>query len=36
MKAHGDGMMLPLDSFEVLNNESIIDRQKILHERYFN
>ena len=28
MKAHGDGMMLPLDSFEVLNNESIIDRQK--------
>lgn len=28
MKAHGDGMMLSLDSFEVLNNESIIDRQK--------
>ncbi|MGU3374549.1 4'-phosphopantetheinyl transferase family protein [Chryseobacterium sp. M5A1_1a] len=28
MKAHGGGMMIPLDSFEIVNNECIIDNEK--------
>lgn len=35
MKAHGDGMMLPLDSFEIINNESIIDGQKFFTKDIF-
>ncbi|CAI8852185.1 4'-phosphopantetheinyl transferase family protein [Chryseobacterium sp. IT-36CA2] len=41
IKAHGAGMMLPLESFEVLNNECVIEGEKFftkeifIHEGYY-
>ncbi|WP_347217415.1 4'-phosphopantetheinyl transferase superfamily protein [Chryseobacterium sp.] len=35
MKAHGGGMMIPLDSFEILNNECKIDSKKFFTKDFF-
>ncbi|AKK72535.1 4'-phosphopantetheinyl transferase family protein [Chryseobacterium gallinarum] len=35
IKAHGDGMMIPLDSFEILHNECSIDGKKFFTKKVF-
>ncbi|MDR2238615.1 MAG: 4'-phosphopantetheinyl transferase superfamily protein [Chryseobacterium sp.] len=35
MKAHGGGMMIPLDSFEIVNNECVIDGKKYFTKDIF-
>ncbi len=35
MKAHGGGMMIPLDSFEIVNNECEIDSKKFFTKDIF-
>lgn len=35
IKAHGDGMMIPLDSFEVSNNEALINGEKFFTREIF-
>lgn len=35
IKAHGDGMMIPLDSFEVSNNVGIVDGEKFFIKDIF-
>lgn len=35
MKAHGGGMMIPLDSFEIVNNECMIDGKKFFTKEIF-
>ncbi len=35
IKAHGAGMMLPLDSFEILHNECIIEDEKFFVQEIF-
>lgn len=35
IKAHGAGMMLPLDSFEILHNECIIEEEKFFTQEIF-
>lgn len=35
IKAHGGGMMIPLDSFEIVNNECIIDGKKYFTKDVF-
>lgn len=35
IKAHGAGMMLPLDSFEILHNECIIEEEKFFTKEIF-
>lgn len=35
IKAHGDGMMIPLDSFEVSNNEALINGEKFFTKDIF-
>lgn len=35
IKAHGSGMMIPLDSFEILNDECVIDEEKFFTKDIF-
>ncbi|RQO39458.1 4-phosphopantetheinyl transferase [Chryseobacterium sp. KBW03] len=35
IKAHGAGMMLPLDSFEIVNNECVIEDEKFFTKQIF-
>ncbi|NIF05806.1 4'-phosphopantetheinyl transferase superfamily protein [Chryseobacterium sp. Tr-659] len=35
IKAHGSGMMLPLDSFEIVNDECVIEDEKFFTKKIF-